>query len=110
MAVAKIIPCPSGPVTPDTFRLWEALESGCVPIVDASCPKIGFPPYFWERMFGEKPPFQLVHNWDCLPDLIQEQVNEWPSNAIALQGWWANYQSFSYSWLMIDFNSLRRQT
>lgn len=108
MNEAKVIPCPSGPVTPDTFRVWEALESGCVPIVDASCPKSGFPPYFWEYVFDEKPPFQLVHNWDCLPDLIEEQLKEWPHNAIKLSAWWQNYQSLAYSWLATDFYGLRR--
>ena len=34
MAVAKVAPCPPGPNTPDTFRLYEALEAGCVPVVE----------------------------------------------------------------------------
>ena len=33
-----MIPCPSGPATPDSFRLWEALEAGCVPIADGYAP------------------------------------------------------------------------
>ena len=30
----KVAPCPPGPNTPDTFRLYEALEAGCQAIVD----------------------------------------------------------------------------
>jgi hypothetical protein len=34
MGSAAIAPCPPGPNTPDTFRLWEGLEAGCVPYMD----------------------------------------------------------------------------
>ena len=34
LADAKVAPCPPGPNTPDTFRLYEALEAGCLPVVD----------------------------------------------------------------------------
>lgn len=107
MAGAKIIPCPSGPVTPDTFRLWEALESGCVPIVDASCPKSGFPAGFWEYALHQKPPFPIIQDWKDLPAMIDAELRKWPDNAIQLGAWWQNYQSFAYSWLAIDFYDLR---
>jgi hypothetical protein len=42
MADAKVAPAPSGPETPDSFRLFEALESGCVPIADTRVPKNNF--------------------------------------------------------------------
>src|SRR5882672_3101976 len=34
LASAKVAPCPSGPETNDTFRVYEALEAMAVPIVD----------------------------------------------------------------------------
>lgn len=34
LASARVAPAPSGPHTPDTFRLYEALESGTISIVD----------------------------------------------------------------------------
>ena len=38
LASAKVAFAPSGPVTPDTFRLFEALEAGCIPIADCRVP------------------------------------------------------------------------
>jgi len=37
LADARIAPCPSGPATPDSFRAYEALEIGCLPMVDSTC-------------------------------------------------------------------------
>ena len=34
MSKSRVAPCPSGPVSVDTFRCWEALECGCTPIFD----------------------------------------------------------------------------
>jgi len=89
---AKIIPCPSGPETPDTFRVWEALEAGCVPIVDASCPKKDFPTGFWEYVLGKPLPFPVISDWKTLPDVIQEELQKWPANRDALYKWWMNYK------------------
>ncbi len=33
VSALSVAPAPSGPVTPDTFRLWEALELGAYPVV-----------------------------------------------------------------------------
>ena len=30
----EFIPCPNGFFHPETYRLYEALESGCIPIVE----------------------------------------------------------------------------
>jgi hypothetical protein len=39
LASAKVVPCPSGAINPESFRMFEALEAGCVPVVDALAPK-----------------------------------------------------------------------
>jgi hypothetical protein len=103
------VPCPSGPVTPDTFRLWESLEAGCVPIVDATCPKSGFPDGFWPYTLHSVPPFPIIYDWKDLPDMIEAELNKWPFNAVALGGWWREYQASSYGWLATDFEDLRRE-
>jgi hypothetical protein len=61
LAKAKVAPCPGGPFTPDTFRLYEALELDCEPIVDAS-------PY-WSRLFPDFPFFQ-IEDWSTVGKLL----------------------------------------
>jgi hypothetical protein len=55
MAQAKVVPCPSGPQTPDTFRLYEALELGCVPIADDRTPNPDYPNGYWSYLFRRRP-------------------------------------------------------
>ena len=38
MTAARSPQCPSGYATPDSFRLYEALEAGCVPLADMTAP------------------------------------------------------------------------
>lgn len=38
MVRADVVPCPSGPLTQDTFRYYEALEAQAVPLVDEMRP------------------------------------------------------------------------
>lgn len=38
MARADVVPCPSGPLTQDTFRFYEALEAQAVPMMDVFRP------------------------------------------------------------------------
>lgn len=80
MAQAKFVPCPSGPATPDTFRLYEALEAGCVPIGDSGG--------YWPYLFGEEVPFPIVSDWSVLPTLMPELLKEWPHNSNRVFSWW----------------------
>lgn len=89
---AKIIPCPSGVASPDSFRMCEALECGCVPVVDGLSPRPGYES-FWEYVLGEKPPFPVITDWNEFPKILQEQLDLWPSNAEKCRQWWAEYKN-----------------
>ncbi len=91
MLSAKVAPCPSGPVTQDTFRLWEALACGTIPIVDAMPPE-GRDDGFWNRLFGEEPPFPIIHDWGTAPDVIGELVEGWPHTANVVQAWYSKHR------------------
>lgn len=89
MAISKIVLCPSGIETPDTFRLYEALEAGCLPVVDAFATRnqsYGF----WQYLFDEEVPFPIVDYWDKLPELMPELLRDFPHNANKAFAWWQN--------------------
>lgn len=91
LAAAKLAPCPGGPETPDTFRLWEALEAGCLPIVDAHAGNRRGEG-FWELMLGETPPFPIVGDWDDSIEIIKRELERWPANATRASAWWQGYK------------------
>lgn len=87
MAQSKIVLCPSGIESPDNFRLYEALESGCLPIVDAfstNNQSVGF----WRYVLGDDIPFPIVNYWDVLPKLLPELLKGYPANANKCYAWW----------------------
>lgn len=88
LAAAKVAPCPSGPETPDTFRLFEALEAGCVPIADTRVPKGDFPDWYWTWFFGEEPPFPVLRDWVDLPHYIRETLADYPAVNNRVMAWW----------------------
>lgn len=53
LACAKTAICPPGHVAIDSFRLYEALEAGCNPIVDSIGSLDSSDTYFWEKLFGD---------------------------------------------------------
>lgn len=92
MADAKIVPCPSGPVTPDSFRLFEALQLGCVPIADLRTPKEEWTG-FWEWLFDEPVPFAQISNWESLQGYIEEISKQFPAYNNRVQAWWLRYKA-----------------
>lgn len=66
----KFVPCPKGWVNPDSLRLFEALEWGCIPIIK----KYDGVDYF-EHIFG-KHPIPTVDDWTEVSDLIDNLNNE----------------------------------
>ena len=84
---SKIAPCPGGAVIPDTFRLYEALEAGALPIADAFAPQQKKKGY-WEFLFGETPPFPIIENWSDLPGLVQYFFDVYPKKNNEVFAWW----------------------
>jgi len=59
------VPCPTGWWNIDSFRVSEALECGCIPIVENK------PFDYFTRLFGRYP-FLSVSTWDQAPELINK--------------------------------------
>lgn len=82
-------PCPFGYINPDTFRIMEVLEAGCVPIVQ----KMPFIDYY-KYIFGDHP-FIVVKNWKE----INKIISNYTSNPDSLESkqkevfdWYKNFK------------------
>lgn len=88
---AKVAPCPSGPELPDTFRMYEALEMGCVPIADEQTQTMKggeiFPEY-WTWFWGEEPPYPVIKDYQNLNGYIEDCVMQYPDLNNKCQAWW----------------------
>lgn len=101
MAQAKVAPCPSGPETPDTFRLFEALELGVVPIVEEETPKEKMPG-FWNWLFDELVPFPILDNYQQLSGYIEDSIANYPQINNKVLAWWLRYKQKMKQWLYDD--------
>lgn len=81
---SAFIPCPFGNINPDSFRIMESLECGCIPV----CIRTGGIDYY-KYIYGEHP-FVIGDSWQhcarlmqdlwASPDLLkkrQESVSRW---------------------------------
>lgn len=99
MMMAKIAPCPSGTFSPDTFRLYEALEAGCIPIVD-----VGANPEedYWNFIFHSPPPFPILESWDNFDNACDSLLRTNLDEMRELVGDWFRQEKLS---LALDFFS-----
>jgi hypothetical protein len=74
MSNAKLAPAPKGVVSTDSFRLYEAMEVGAIPVTEDRP--------FWDRLFGDYP-FLVVEDWSHLVD-TEYSVK----TANRIQAWW----------------------
>lgn len=92
MVNSKIAICQSGAKVPDTFRLYEALEAGCIPIVDeVSVDICDFEGYF-TYLFDEDVPFPVLRNYETLSEQIKENLENWKEKSNKIFAWWQNYK------------------
>lgn len=91
MAKSKIVLCPSGIESPDNFRLYEALEAGAVPVVDAFSTNFKTAG-FWKYLFGGDVPFPIVEYWDELPDMLPMLLRDNVAMRHKCFAWWQQYK------------------
>jgi hypothetical protein len=100
---SKIVLCPTGPFTPDSFRFSECLEAGGIPIVDEHPSNVpNYPDGFWKNIFPNFP-FPIVQNWNDLAFIIEYFDFGFQQEATA---WWTGYKTDFYSWLRQDLSAL----
>ena len=86
MSEAKVVPCPSGIQSQDSFRLHEALELGCVPLADAYRPD-GEGDGYWDLTMPRYP-FPLVRRWSEVGTVMRKVLDTWPWSAIKCHSYW----------------------
>lgn len=93
MARSKFVLCPSGPCTPDSFRFAEALECGCVPIVDGRAPNPTYPEGYWDFLFDETElPFPVITDWSTLPQVFPPLLEKFDELQKACGAWWSYWR------------------
>lgn len=111
MASAKAIPCPSGPATPDSFRTFEALEAGCVPIADNKTPEetgAGVEGY-WQYVFPDSP-FPTIDNYETLQGELTNIRDLYPVLNNIVFAWWQQYKRSFAIRIRKDIGKLSRQS
>jgi len=82
----NFIPCPNGFVHPETYRLYEALECDCIPIVENTYK-------YYDRLFP-KNPFLKIEKWIEAKNIINtwnpEKIEKKKQECIL---WWNNYKN-----------------
>lgn len=84
----KVAPCPTGAVHVDSFRLYEALEAGCVPIADSISPLKSSSDRFFERLFRDLP-FPLYADISKVPGMVRA-ISNIPDAGNKVMAWWIN--------------------
>lgn len=87
MSHARVVPCPGGVGTPDTFRFFEALEAGCIPIADEFC-ALHKAEGYWQMIFGPDFPFPTIKDWTELPGTVNFYHDTFAQNSNKIFAWW----------------------
>lgn len=82
------VPCGTGYFNLDSFRVYEALECGCIPIVEKT------PIDYFTLLFGEHP-FISISSWDEAPEIIEkllEDPDQLEDYRRRCYQWWLDYK------------------
>lgn len=90
MNSAKVVPCPSGAVIPDSFRAFEALECGAIPLLDEVNPS-GTITEYWDWLLGPNPLPKYKEPAE-VPAKISEILENWQDYSLEVQAWYIRYK------------------
>lgn len=108
LPLARVLPCPSGPVSLDSFRLYEALECRTVPVIENRTPS-GVTGGFWHQLFGEDHPIPTLTHWAGLHDFVAEyaDLDRWRTKTDELAAWYTHWKSSLRTQLLNTCERLR---
>lgn len=102
-----IAPSPAGPNSPECFRTYEALETGCLPIVDKRSIRWSPMTNYWDYF---DIPFPQIDHWNEIHSLIDFYKNKpvtLQENINKAGAWWINYKREVTQNLISDIQELR---
>lgn len=106
LAKAKTVPCPSGAVIQESFRLYEALEASALPIADNIDPK-NVQPNYWQHLYGiSELPFPTIDDWLQLPGTIDYFYDTYPKHQNIASAWWQQYKHHLKTTIEKDIHKL----
>ena len=85
LSSTEFLPCPNGFVHPETYRIYEALECECIPIVENAYK-------YYDRLFPDNP-FIKIDKWSQAKAIIKE----WDKDTVKKKReeckvWWKKYK------------------
>lgn len=81
--LTKLIPCPMGNIMPETFRFYETLESGSIPVIK----KYNGHDYY-SSFYGNHP-IPVVDDWSELPSMLEKIILEgYDKKVIEVNNWY----------------------
>jgi len=90
MCQSKFVICPSGSMSVDSFRLYEAIECGAIPITERRSPRDPQHFNYWDEVY---PPHTIwtVNEWD---DMLAENFFDFYSenHVRKMNLWWTKYK------------------
>ena len=91
------IPCPNGFVHPETYRLYEALECECIPIVENSYK-------YYDRLFPGNP-FLKIDKWKDAKNIIMSWDNDQiKKKQEECKFWWNEYKQNFQNTILKEIN------
>ena len=86
LSSTEFIPCSNGFVHPETYRIYEALQCGCIPIVENTYK-------YYDRLFP-KNPFLKVDKWIEAKSIIKKwKIEKINHKRKECKMWWAQYKN-----------------
>lgn len=104
MARSKIVVCPSGVVTQDSLRFYEALELGSIPIPDAVSPVYGYSEY-WSAV-APNFPVEPYRTKTELIERIEDVLNNYDRYQEEVSAWWAENKELLETNLKSDIEEI----
>ena len=85
LSSTEFLPCPNGFFHPETYRLYEALQCGCIPIVENAYK-------YYDRLFPDNL-FIKVDKWADAKSIIKDWGNDQiKKKQEECKNWWNNYK------------------
>ena len=85
LSLTEFMPCPNGFVHPETYRIYESLECGCIPIVENAY-------QYYDRLFPHNP-FIKVDKWmDARPIIKGWNNDQIKQKKEECKIWWNEYK------------------